>query len=160
MRRVRTYGVRGLLIGLALALGVAGPARGQDADEADEPDRLEGLTLEEVEVVAPPREDVERLRELSGLEPGQPFLAVRIRRAVEALHQLGRFADVEAFARREGNVVRLRLVLSPRPVVRALTVRGTEELSDEVVLRAVGYKVGDEVSFSELAERRLLSECL
>ena len=169
MRRVRTYGARGLLIGLALALGLAGPSWAQGAgapdepgsDESDEPgqsnepDRLEGLTLEEVEVVAPPREDVERLRALSGLEPGQPFLAVRIRRAVEALHQLGRFADVEAFARREGNVVRLRLVLSPRPVVRALTVRGTEELSDEVVLRAVGYKVGDEVSFSELADRRL-----
>ncbi len=143
----------------ALALVVCPPlpayADDEPSLEEEDPDRLEGLTLDAVEILAAPAEDVERLRALSGLVAGQPFLAAQIRRAVEALYQLGRFADVEAFAKREGNVVRVRLVLSPRPVVRELTVRGAEQVSSEVVLRAVGYKVGDEVSLGELTDRRL-----
>jgi len=160
----KSWGAGALLVAGLLAIG---PAEAQTietstatADEIEEDDarddseRFEGLTLDALEIEAPPREDRAKLIALSGLVAGTRYSAAEVRRAVKVLHQLGRFADVEAFARREGNVVRLRLVLSPRPVVRELTVRGAEQFSAEAVLRAAGYKKGDELRLADLPGRR------
>jgi outer membrane protein insertion porin family len=139
-----------VLAAVLLTLTAAAPASADDGDE----ERLEGLTVDAIEVKAPPRESPPQLLALSGLEPGQPFRAAEIRRAVKVLYQLGRFENVYVFGRRLGNLVELELRLTPRIHVRELTVLGADPLSDDEVEAALGLAVGADLDPGTLQRRQ------
>jgi outer membrane protein assembly factor BamA len=137
-----------LLLGLLL-LGASPGAWGQEGG-----DRIESLTVDAIELEAPPREDKERLLELSGLTVGRPFSSAEVRRAVKVLYQLGRFGDVRVYASREGNTVRLRLVLPPRPSVRDIVIEAQGAAPESAIQRGLGLKPQDELDPSSLPDRR------
>ncbi|MFO0722434.1 MAG: POTRA domain-containing protein [Myxococcota bacterium] len=138
-------------LALALALAVVCPP---GAARADDGDRIESLTMDAIDVDAPPKEDKDRLLEMSGLVPGNAFSAAEVRRAVKVLYQLGRFGDVRVYASREGNTVRLRLVLLPRPTVRDVVIEAQGGAPEQAILRGLGYKAQDELDKSSLPDRR------
>jgi outer membrane protein insertion porin family len=148
-----------ILLAVAILSALAPHAFAQDEDEEEpaaeqDQERLEGLTIDRIDIEAPPREDAGRLLVASGLVSGNPYQAEQIRRAVKILYQLGRFENVIVLARRAGNLVEVRLVLQPRPSVREVTVIGSGEVSSSILEQAVGIKVGDELVTSSLGDRR------
>lgn len=123
------------------------------ADEADD-ERLEGLTIDAIDLVAPPRENLEQLRALAGLVEGEPFRADDVRRAVKLLYQLDRFENVYVFGRRVGNVVELRFRLVPRPFIREITIVSGGVLSDDDVAKALQLEVSKELAVATFPDRR------
>lgn len=142
---------------LALAPLAPREARAQDDEEqedAGDPERLEGLAIDRIELEASPRESPRSLLALSGLTEGSPYQSEQIRRAVKVLYQLGRFENVYVFAKRSGNVVEVKLVLRPRPVVREVTVISSGQVAASELEAAAGLKAGDELVLASLPQRR------
>ncbi|MCK6551630.1 BamA/TamA family outer membrane protein, partial [Myxococcota bacterium] len=128
------------------------PARALAVEEPDE--RLEGLVLEHVTILAAPSESPWELLALTGLEEGLPYAGAEVRRAVKVLYQLGRFENVYASAARVGNGVSLELVLPPRPKVRSVEVVGHDALSTAAIEEALGLAAGVELDTRTFAARR------
>ncbi|MEQ8273759.1 MAG: POTRA domain-containing protein [Deltaproteobacteria bacterium] len=121
----------GLGIAALVALTVA-------QSPAPEPERITGLVIDRVTFEAAPTEDIDDLRQLAGLVEGEAFSPSAVRRAVKVLFRVGRFENVLVYATRDDNRVRVRVVLPPRGIVRALEVIASEELTQEEIEEAMG----------------------
>ncbi len=104
-----------------------------------------------VSLRAPPGEDEAKLRELVAVRVGERLAPRALRRTVQALYGLGRFANVVARvepADAVGSRVVLVLECQPRRTVAALRVVDRARppaLDEERVRRAAGLAVGDEL---------------
>lgn len=119
-----------------------------------EGERLIGLVIDRVDIVAAPGENLGKLAELSGLATEQPYSPAAVRRAVKVLYGLGRFENVFVYAGREGNAVRVRIELPPRPRLARIQVMASEVLGGAELEEALGWKIGDEIDERELPMRR------
>jgi outer membrane protein assembly factor BamA len=137
-----------MVIAAALALLVAAQPNAQDTE------RLAGLTIEKIEVIAAPSENKDELLALTGLSVGAAYVASDARRAVELLYQLGRFANVYVFAARVENGVYLRFELPPRPRVRDVKVIGNDQLSSSEIEDAIELHTGSEVDPRSFKQKR------
>lgn len=107
-----------------------------------------------VELRLPPGEPEGTLRELVGVEPGQPLARRDLRRAVQLLYGTGRFANVRAWTEPAG-AGEVRLVVEGLPRRNAAQVRvvgGGRALGEERLRRAAGLSPGDELWPGRLEE--------
>jgi outer membrane protein insertion porin family len=117
-------------------------------------ERLEGLTIEGIEVITAPREKKEELIAVSGLALGRPYDIGEVRRAVELLYQSDRFDNVYVSAARVANGVYLELRLPPRPRVRDVNITGNDELSTSEIQDAFELRSGSELDLRSLGRKR------
>ncbi len=97
-----------------------------------------------VEVRAPPGMEPSEYEALIAVSPGERLSRRAIRRTVQRLYELGRFANVSVFSREAPGGVALTFVLEARQTVAAVTVEGTRRLSEERLRKAAGLGEGDE----------------
>ena len=120
---------------------------------------LRGRPLSEVRVEAAPDEEPGELRRLSQLEAGQVYDPAAVRRAIKALHRLGRFEDVKAFVREDEAGEGLILTLELPPLSRLTEVQLIEvgAAGSGLVRRGLGVREGDPIRPEELSllRRRL-----
>ncbi len=120
---------------------------------------LRGRPLSEVRVEAAPDEEPSELRRLSQLEAGQVYDPAAVRRAIKALHRLGRFEDVKAFVREDEAGEGLILTLELPPLSRLTEVQLIEvgAAGSGLVRRGLGVREGDPIRPEELSllRRRL-----
>lgn len=168
MRPRAFLGALGLLWPI-LSSGAPGSAAGQSTagQRAAEPpaevkpkeigeslDRLQGLAIGRIEIVAAPQEAQTELLALTGLVAGAPFVASEVRRAVKVLYQLGRFENVYVNAARAGDGVDLELVLPPRPRVREIQITSGGFLSRSEIEDAIELRAGAELDLGALSAKR------
>ncbi len=127
-------------IAIALASGIAQPARAQTAidDEtlADRP--ISKVVFTGLDRVTE-REILNNIR----VAAGQPFEAQAVRNDVSTLYRLGQFDTVDAVAKvlPDGSV-ELTYVLTEQPIVRDLQVVGNKLISDQDLRKAIPLYAG------------------
>ena len=134
---------RPYLTGLALVLASA-PAFAQDPTPAADTS-LAGrcVSPDSVVVRGNSRVSEETIRGTAALAPGQPLNVSAFRRAIAALYATGEFEDVQInCAVTPGGRARLAIAVRERPVVAAVTVRGTDRVSGRTVRDRIDIPVG------------------
>lgn len=128
--------MRGGIIVLVLAIVMAGVGGLQTAKPARAQSILSGGLIEEIRVEGTQRIEPETVRSYMLINPGQPFDAQRLDKALKSIFATGLFADVTL--RREGNVLIVRVV--ENPIINRIAFEGNkrledDELADEIELR-------------------------
>src|SRR5437763_1211503 len=89
--------------------------------------------------------DVESVRALVGLQPGQPLDARDVRDAIRALHASARFSRVAAYAEPMGDGrVRIVFVLTPVEKLVSVAFRGHNVLPESLLLQNANLQVNAE----------------
>lgn len=147
----------GAAVAALFVLAGAEPAAAQPA--AADPVRAESSaappaspSIVELEFRAAPSEAIEALRKLAGLEIGDPYGTLAIRKAVRRLFQTGRFQNVYVRAARVEGGLRLRFELPPRQRLTAIEVDDPSVLSQSEVLEATKATVGQSFDTRDLPE--------
>jgi outer membrane protein assembly factor BamA len=95
--------------------------------------------------------DVESVRALVGLQPGQPLDARDVRDAIRALHASARFSRVAAYAEPMGDGrVRIVFVLTPIERLASVTFTGHRVLPESALLQNANLQVNAEFQPEQL----------
>lgn len=117
-----------------------------------------------VDIEAPGEESIAGMQALIGIEPGHLLSPTALQSAVKRLFALGRFENVEVYARRLSGSVQLSFYLPPLRRLRDLTVEGLGPIEEEPFLTALQAPPGTEVDrrfplrLRERAQNHLRSE--
>ncbi len=113
--------------GLALLLIAAGLSTGSISVFAQS--IFAGGTIEEIRIDGSQRIEPASVRSYMGVNPGDPFDAVKLDQGLKALFDTGLFADVTF--RREGNTLVVSIV--ENPIINRLAFEGNRRIDDETL---------------------------
>ncbi len=138
-----TFRARLIATVLAVCIGVA--ASGARAEIAES---LQGKPVVEVQVAGEIAQ-IAAARE-AGIPLGAPLSRRLVRGAILRLLRSGRWVDVQVDAEPLAAGVRLIFHLDPRITLRRIEIRGTQQVSEEVVRDALGVSRGSTITTEQL----------
>lgn len=155
---------RRLLAALLLPLVLSGgiPARAQDP-QAQEPQAVNGRTIESIEFRGLKALSEDTLRYYLGLEPGQPFDEEALNRNIKQLWDRNLVDDVAVESVPTPAGVRLVITVAERPILRSIEYEGLKRISktdlqDKMTTQRVRVHEGEPLSLGELQRVKTLIE--
>ncbi|MEC9464568.1 MAG: POTRA domain-containing protein, partial [Myxococcota bacterium] len=128
------------------------------------PDKLSpyrGQTVVWVEIEAPAYEDVFELQRLVEIQPGYILSTADIHKAIKRLYSLGRFSNVQVYAKRLAGAVELTFELKPKLYIGYINITGLDSTSEQGLLKALSLGSNDEFdSRTEANLRKIAREHL
>ena len=126
------------------------------------PDKLSpyrGQPVVWVDIQAPAYENLDELERLIEIQPGYLLSTSDIHKAIKRLYSLGRFSNVEVYAKRLGGSVELTFDLKPKRYIGEIEITGTDSVIEaglkcvqgKAIVNSLSLKEG-EASFLEQAE--------
>jgi outer membrane protein insertion porin family len=104
-----------------------------------------------VEVRVPPGIDPAEYQGLVAIHPGDRLSRRAVRRTVQRIYELGRFANVSVFSEETAEGVALTFDLEPRRSIARVTIEGTSRLPAEELAKAAGLREGEEFAADRVA---------
>src|ERR1044071_8110372 len=128
LRLVGRLGLCGLLLGLCLG-GVVGAG----SHSALAQTITSGDPIEQVVIEGNQRIEADTVRSYMAINPGDPFDAAKVDRALKNLFATGLFADVHL--RRDANNLVVSVV--ENPIINKLAFEGNDKIKDDALTREV-----------------------
>lgn len=103
------------------------------------------LPVLEIDIDAPPGEQVDELKRLVGIAPGYLLLIAAVQTGLKRLYALGRFSEVDLHVEQRAQAVVLHFVLKPVRQLGALRVDDLSQVGQAAFLAALHLPLGSEI---------------
>ena len=111
---------------------------------ADKISAYRGQPVVSVSLEAPESQDHDALKRLIGIEPGYILSTFDVQKAIKRLFSLGRFENVNVYAKRLSGAVMLHFELVPIKYLGSLVLNGLDRADPTTLRRAIGLRPGSE----------------
>lgn len=108
-----------------------------------EPSKYEGKIVRKIEFTGLRNTSEKDVSEVVITTIGYPLKASEIRDDIKAVFKIGQFENVEVEVEEYSDGVRVRFICKERPIVKKVTFKGSEELSDQDLTDSVVVKEND-----------------